>query len=120
MYQCVNNNIRVILPLISLIEGTLVVRNSEEPITLYPGIFKGYVLNLSKSWIIASLIEDPHNFLSEVDLTSVTFSQTVQNKQNKPKVGSTKKSMVNIIHMNLTDYHAINTYIMAGFMAHHK
>ena len=50
MYQCVNNNIRVILPLISLIEGTLVVRNIEEPITLYPGNFKGYVINISKSW----------------------------------------------------------------------
>ena len=83
MYQCGNNNIRVILPLIDFIYGTLVAWNSVEPITLCPGILKRSVCNISKSWIISGFIEDSHNFLAKVETPQVTLSQI--EKKNKKK-----------------------------------
>ena len=83
MYQCGNNNIRVILPLIDFIYGTLVAHNSVEPITLCPGIFKRSVRNLTKSWPISGFIEFTHNVLVEVEIPQIALSQTGKKNKNK-------------------------------------
>ena len=120
IYQCSKKNIRVFLPFLSLVDRTLVARNSVEPITLCPGIFKRSVLNLAKYWIIAGFIKDTHTFLGEFYLPPVTLTQTGKKKQKISKFRNPKKPKVNMVHMNLTGYHNIIIYIMDHFVALHK
>ena len=112
MYQWGDKNIRVLLPFIGFIYGKLAAWNSVEPITLFPGIFKSSVCNLSKSWPISGLIEDSHNFLAKVETPQVTLSQIEKKNKKKWQFRNPKKPMVNMIHINLTYYHGIIRYIL--------
>ena len=83
MYQWGDKNIRVLLPFIGFIYGKLAAWNSVEPITLFPGIFKSSVCNLSKSWPISGFIEFTHNVLVEVEIPQIALSQTGKNNKKK-------------------------------------
>ena len=48
---------KVIIPFQLFIDGTLVARNSVEPISICPGIFNRSVRNLARSWFIMGYIE---------------------------------------------------------------
>ena len=48
---------KVIIPFQLFIDGTLVARNSVEPISICPGIFNRSVRNLAMSWFIMGYIE---------------------------------------------------------------
>ena len=74
------------------------------------------VCNIAKSWIISGFIENPHNVLGGVDLPLVTFSQRVNKKQNRSRVRNSKKPKLNMVHINVTNYHAIIRYILADFV----
>ena len=91
---------RLLLPFVSFIDGTLVARNSVEPISLCPGIFKRQIRNLSRSWFIAGYIEPATNF---------------SGKSNAYKVNSTSMNK-EASRIKLNDYHAIISCIMGDFV----
>jgi len=90
----------LLLPFVSFINGTLVARNSVEPISLCPGIFKRQIRNLSRSWFIAGYIEPATNF---------------SRKLNAYKVNSTSMNK-EAWRIKLNDYHAIISCIMGDFI----
>ena len=86
---------RVVLSFQLFIDGTLVARNSVEPISMCPGIFKRDIRNLSRSWFILGYIEPETNYAG-------TLNAGLCRGKNKQQV-------------KLEDYHAIIEYILHDF-----
>ena len=89
---------KVIMPFQLFIGGTLVARNSVEPISICPGIFNRSVSNISRSWLIIGCIEPDINFSGEIN-------------KRFTRRGSRKKPQV----IKLGDYHAIIRNLLDEF-----
>lgn len=86
---------RVVMSFQLFIDGTLVARNSVEPISLCPGIFSRDIRNLARSWFIMGYIEPEVNYVG-------THNQGLCAGKSKQQV-------------KLEDYHAIIEYILHDF-----
>jgi len=86
---------RVVMSFQLFIDGTLVARNSVEPISLCPGIFSRDIRNLARSWFIVGYIEPEINYVG-------THNQGLCAGKSKQQV-------------KLEDYHAIIEYILHDF-----
>jgi hypothetical protein len=92
---------QIVFPFLSFIDGTLVSRNSVEPITLCPGIFKSSVRNLDRSWFIIGYIEPASNYIGKVTVPSFV------------RIRGKKKKIPTKIKLN--DYHSIISFCFEGF-----
>ncbi len=78
------------MPFLMFIDGTLVSRNSVEPVCICPAIFKRSIRNLPEAWFILGYVEPSSNYVGDIKTTRKVNGVAIETNSTR-KITSKEK-----------------------------